>query len=384
MTSETHYERFTSPGEDNKLQSFVHSTRGKIILTTVVLGVVGLVAGLIIRQGVSSSEPRHAQALTGDKVAPQPTSIEPTTWTPSPTTAQLKSHTSSPTSHEPATTSKPSSTTKAPTPAPTPSPIYGKINDNTPGTSGQTTNPKTFPNRGCKLPNYLSENGHLYAQAPNGTKIPIFIKGINWFGMETELNIPFGLWANPDNGTSLYEIVAFLSRHRFNSVRLPLTVDSLIKNTPPNPNVVNAYESPALNLTTYMSAVQSLVVAMGSKGISVLLDIHYLSDTDKGDAWYSVEHPASMTLNAIDILTINLCSDTYWNVIGIDLTNEPWNTTWGDNGAKDFRIGAALLGNRMLANCPSWLAFIEGNAQTHTITINGTVFDYYDWWGGGL
>ncbi|OQR93610.1 cell 5A endo-1,4-betaglucanase, partial [Achlya hypogyna] len=261
---------------------------------------------------------------------------------------------------------------------------YGKINDGTAGTDGQVTNPTAFPNRQCKLPNYLSVDGALYVQAPNGSRVPVAIKGINWFGMETELSVPFGLWANPHNGTSLYEVVAFLARHHFNSIRLPLSVASLVANTPPNPHVVNTFESPALNLTTYVSTVQSIVAAAGAFGLSVLLDLHYLSPTDKGDAWFSDAFPTTTVLDAMDVLTAALCSDAYWNVLGVDLKNEPWDTTWGDDGPKDFRAGATLLANRMLRGCPSWLAFVEGNARTHSIVINDTAFDYYDWWGGGL
>lgn len=37
----------------------------------------------------------------------------------------------------------------------------------------------------CELPDYQSKNGHIYAVSKNGTEVPLKIKGINWFGMET-------------------------------------------------------------------------------------------------------------------------------------------------------------------------------------------------------
>lgn len=37
----------------------------------------------------------------------------------------------------------------------------------------------------CELPNYQSKKGHIYAVSKNGTEVPLKIKGINWFGMET-------------------------------------------------------------------------------------------------------------------------------------------------------------------------------------------------------
>jgi hypothetical protein len=50
---------------------------------------------------------------------------------------------------------------------------------------GAIGNPKVYPPSACELPNYLSKNGHIVAVAANGTEVPLKIKGINWFGMET-------------------------------------------------------------------------------------------------------------------------------------------------------------------------------------------------------
>ena len=54
----------------------------------------------------------------------------------------------------------------------------------------------------CEMPDYQSKNGEIVAVAANGTEISIQIKGVNWFGMETALAVPFGLWENADNGTT--------------------------------------------------------------------------------------------------------------------------------------------------------------------------------------
>jgi endoglucanase len=55
----------------------------------------------------------------------------------------------------------------------------------------------------CEQPDYQSKNGHIVAVSANGTEVPLKIKGINWFGMETGQAAPFGLWANSENGTSI-------------------------------------------------------------------------------------------------------------------------------------------------------------------------------------
>lgn len=50
---------------------------------------------------------------------------------------------------------------------------------------GRIGNPAKYPSNACELPNYLSKNGQIVAVAANGTEVPISIKGVNWFGMET-------------------------------------------------------------------------------------------------------------------------------------------------------------------------------------------------------
>jgi endoglucanase len=50
---------------------------------------------------------------------------------------------------------------------------------------GAIGNPNKYPPSQCELPDYQSKNGHIVAVSANGTEVPIKIKGINWFGMET-------------------------------------------------------------------------------------------------------------------------------------------------------------------------------------------------------
>lgn len=50
---------------------------------------------------------------------------------------------------------------------------------------GQVGNPKKYPDMGCELPNYVSKDRQVFAVAANGTEVPVGIKGVNWFGMET-------------------------------------------------------------------------------------------------------------------------------------------------------------------------------------------------------
>ncbi|KAF0692572.1 Aste57867_16384 [Aphanomyces stellatus] len=252
-----------------------------------------------------------------------------------------------------------------------------------PEAPGGSRNPQVYPKRGCAQANYVSKNGQLYAEA-NGKSVPFSIKGINWSGMETGFAIPFGLWANPQNGTTLFEIASFLAENRFNAVRLPLAINYIVNNQPPIVAIVNTYENAALNVTNYLSAITSIVQAFEFRNISVLLDLHTISGYENGGLPWQNAADQAKYLHAVDILTSTFCKAGFWNILGIDVKNEPYLGTWGDNSPNDFRLQAQIIANQMLKGCPNWLAFIEGISTGQQLTMDNENFYFYDWWGGGL
>ncbi|RHY05680.1 hypothetical protein DYB30_004698 [Aphanomyces astaci] len=252
---------------------------------------------------------------------------------------------------------------------------------------GKVGNPMTYDSTGrkCQLPDYQSKNGRVYAVAANGTEVTVAIKGTNWFGMETGHAIPFGLWENDQNGTTVYEVAAFLHRHKFNSIRLPLCAQSILKNTAPDKRLINLDTNRAINIKGYMELLKSVLKALAYRDITVLLSMHTLTTKGATGSWFNADVSEDDFLKAIDMLTSELCSDEYWNVIGIDLKNEPNDCGWGPldkaSAKCDWVAGAKLIGDRMHAGCKNWLAFVEGSASMgHTV---GKI-TYFDWWGGRL
>lgn len=166
-----------------------------------------------------------------------------------------------------------------------------------------------------------------------------------------------------------------------------MCIKSILKNTPPQKDLINLNTNRAINITTYMSTVQSIVEALGYRHITVMISLHTLDPKKSGGAWYSDELGVTEDdfLEAVDILTKNLCSSKYWNILGLDLKNEPYECTWkGGGGDPSWKEGATKIGNRMLEGCPNWMAFIEGTSGSYPININGRSGTYFDWWGGGL
>lgn len=161
-------------------------------------------------------------------------------------------------------------------------------------------------------------------------------------------------------------------------------ISAIIKNTAPSAGLINAFENQAINITSYMTTLQSIVEALAYRNIGVLISLHTLTDAKSNGLWYDDDVSEDDFLGAVDTLTGSLCTSEYWNVMGLDLKNEPFKGTWGDDSDTDFRAGAKRIAGRMLTGCPQWMGFVEGIATTHSVAIHGEDFDYYDWYGGGL
>ncbi|KAF0690519.1 Aste57867_18109 [Aphanomyces stellatus] len=237
----------------------------------------------------------------------------------------------------------------------------------------------------CELPNYISKQGKIWVVSKTGAEVPFSIKGVNWFGMETPLGVPFGLWHNDVNGTTIDSIAAFLSANKFNSVRLPLSVQAILDNKPVNTAVI--YNETSLDLMSYVGLLQSVTKSLGHQALSVVLSIHTLNPSEEIDSglWYDDNLSEEKFLHSIDVLTSALCSDRYWNVLGIDLKNEPFSASWGDGDAEtDFKAAAERIAARVLKGCPKWLGFVQGIHRQHNLTLDGHGHSYYDWYGGGL
>ncbi|GMF48055.1 unnamed protein product [Phytophthora fragariaefolia] len=286
----------------------------------------------------------------------------------------------------------------------------GKTDDNIIiSDDGQVGNPKSYDTSvTCELPDYQSKNGQIVAVASNGTEIPIQIKGVNWFGMETSLAVPFGLWENAENGTTAvsetsmfelghrfialtlifkqYEIAAFLARNNFNAVRLPVSVENVLNNNPPQKGVINLASNRAINGTDFISTLQTLVKSLAYRNIGVLISMHRLTNKKSGATWFDADLGVTQDdfLKAVYTVSSNLCGKEYWNVMGLDLKNEPEKATWGTGKDDDFVVGCEKIAKVMHGNCPQWLGFVEGVVATHSTTIAGQKMTYYDWWGGGL
>eukprot|EP00276_Gloeochaete_wittrockiana_P005879 CAMPEP_0184668132 /NCGR_PEP_ID=MMETSP0308-20130426/70911_1 /TAXON_ID=38269 /ORGANISM="Gloeochaete witrockiana, Strain SAG 46.84" /LENGTH=1002 /DNA_ID=CAMNT_0027113701 /DNA_START=454 /DNA_END=3462 /DNA_ORIENTATION=+ len=221
----------------------------------------------------------------------------------------------------------------------------------------QTPTPAPRPPSPTPLPlpdaalNFTSANGKLYA---NGYVFDI--DGVNWFGIETETFSIHGLWQH-----SISSYVDFIAGNGFNSVRIPLALDSVLSNPNILMSAINVTANPDLAGARLLTALDKVILALSKKRILVMLDMHRLEYTHHGDElWYNSRMTEAQLIAAWEMLATRYCS--FNNVFAADIKNEPYGAaTWGTGDLlTDWRLAAARIGNRILAKCPRWLIFVEG------------------------
>lgn len=156
----------------------------------------------------------------------------------------------------------------------------------------------------------------------------------------------------------------FLSNNNFNVVRLPLSIDSVVRNTDIDYNLINTNSNRAFaDVTNYLKMLSLVVQGLGQFKIGIVLDFHVLSaiTSDTSGLWYGTTIQMADIKTAIDNLAKLLCNSQHFNVMGIDLKDGlGTSATWGDSSDTDWAAAATTLGNYMVKACPSWLAFVQG------------------------
>ncbi|ETV75767.1 hypothetical protein H257_10138 [Aphanomyces astaci] len=255
------------------------------------------------------------------------------------------------------------------------------------------------PAKICEQPDFINDKGVIYATYKSAPPQKIVITGINWSGMENSEGVPHGLAFGQ---AALDDIVERMAKQGMTAVRLPLNVLMINSNAAPNvKDFVDPVVNPELVVSDYMTMIKKIVQGLAKKGVSVLLDIHKLDPAVEGKTeglWYSATVPASAINQAIQTLATDLCNSNYYNVLGVDLKNEPHDGCWPGGAAdvscpdaKNWPKAAAKLADTMLAACPKWMAFVEGLASA-TLTNHGfvtkagpnTTLYYQEWWGAAL
>lgn len=254
----------------------------------------------------------------------------------------------------------------------------------------------------CGRTNYIVQDRQIFAQPMDGSEsIRINFKGVNWFGLEGENAALFGMNYTRDEQSTLSTIVQDLVSNNFNAVRLPIAVDGILDLAVPNIDYfINTTANPTLNVSKYLDLVVAIVKELATHQIGVMLDFHQLQHNKSrhdDQLWYNSQISELQVGEAIDLLADTFCTGEFYNVVGIDLKNEPHGTAcWGPTSTcpylNNWHLGASRLANRAAWRCDSWLIFVEGYGYPNVVngkrlsyrneTINGRgPYVFSDWWG---
>jgi endoglucanase len=194
------------------------------------------------------------------------------------------------------------------------------------------------------------------------------LRGVNWFGFETDAFAPHGLSVR-----NYDEMLAQMADLGFNTLRLPYS--NQLFDPDSAPKGIDERLNPDLQGLSGVTLLDAIVAAARRHGLYVILDRHRPNAYAQSDLWYTEEVPETRWISDWVMLARRYRGNPA--VLGADLHNEPHGAaTWGDgNRWTDWRLAAERAGNAILAVNPDWRILVQGVEQVGS--------DYY-WWGGNL
>ncbi|WP_083305150.1 cellulase family glycosylhydrolase [Moorena producens] len=183
---------------------------------------------------------------------------------------------------------------------------------------------------------------------------PILLRGVNWFGIETNLHAPHGLWKR-----DYKDMLAQIKSLGYNMIRLPFSIQSLRASEVSGIDF-NIGNNRELYGKSPLEVMDAIIKEAQKQGILILLDCHQLNDQRIPPLWYGDGFTETDWIETWKMLANRYRNQP--NVIGADLKNEPHGSaSWGTNDlATDWRLAAQRAGNAILAVNPKWLIVVEG------------------------
>jgi aryl-phospho-beta-D-glucosidase BglC (GH1 family) len=249
-----------------------------------------------------------------------------------------------------------------PSPEPKPAPQPGPEPKPSPVPPAPPSPPSSNPSPSA--PGYLHTSG---AKIVDSKGAEVRLTGINWFGMETDLFVPHGLWARPMD--AYLDAVKSLG---YNMLRIPYT-NAMLR---PSARVSNGLDAnPQLRGKTPLEVLDLIVRGAEARGIRIVLDRHRPEPTGQSNLWYTGSVSEKQWIDDWKFLAEHYKGNP--TVVGVDLHNEPHGeATWGDgNLGTDWRLAAERAGAAIQAVNPNLLIIVEGVERA--MNAGG-------WWGGNL
>ncbi|HEY9820017.1 MAG TPA: cellulase family glycosylhydrolase [Candidatus Sericytochromatia bacterium] len=182
----------------------------------------------------------------------------------------------------------------------------------------------------------------------------VFLRGVNWFGIESELHAPHGLWKR-----DYKEMLAQIKTLGYNVIRLPYAVQSLRASNVSGIDF-SIGSNQELQGKSPLEVMDAVIQEAERQGLLIMLDSHRLNDQRIPELWYGDGFTEADWIDTWKMLATRYRNQA--NIIGADLKNEPHGrASWGTNDpATDWRLAAERCGNAIQAINPNWLIVVEG------------------------
>lgn len=182
----------------------------------------------------------------------------------------------------------------------------------------------------------------------------VLLRGVNWFGLETESQAPHGLWSR-----DYKQMLSQIRSLGYNMIRLPYSVQGL-RSTDISGIDFSIGSNAELEGKTPLEVMDAIITEAERQGLLILLDSHRLNNQRIPELWYGDGFSEADWINTWTMLATRYRNQK--NVIGADLKNEPYGrASWGTNNPlTDWRLAAERAGNAILAVNPDWLIVVEG------------------------
>ncbi|RYF65383.1 MAG: endoglucanase, partial [Comamonadaceae bacterium] len=137
------------------------------------------------------------------------------------------------------------------------------------------------------------------------------LRGVNWFGFETQTNVVHGLWAR-----NWKDMITQMQQSGFNAVRLPFCPATLRGNAP---NSIDYSRNADLQGLSAIQVMDTIVQELSRRGMYVLLDHHTPDCQSISELWYTPSYSEQQWIADLTFLAQRYGGVA--GVIGIDIKN---------------------------------------------------------------
>jgi endoglucanase len=182
---------------------------------------------------------------------------------------------------------------------------------------------------------------------------PVQLRGVNWFGFETNNHVVHGLWAR-----NWKDMITQMQAQGFNAVRLPFCPATLHGSAPPDS--IDYGRNADLQGLSAIQVMDKVVGELSQRGMYVLLDHHTPDCQTISELWYTPNYSEQQWISDLRFVAQRYAGVP--GVIGIDIKNEPHGAaTWGTgNNTTDWNRAAERAAAAVLQVAPQWLIAVEG------------------------